>query len=331
MVYRRVAVLAGLLLTAAPFFAAPAGAQVGRSLSPQFGASLTEWMSLHQAPAASVAIMKGDRLMSTAGLGGMSATAPARIASLSKAITGVCIARLVEAGRLSFTTTLGSVLAKTFARLGQPADPRFKTITIEQLLMHRAGLAREPLPGPPARNLTDNFIRALATPLADEPGGPRAYSNVGYLTLGTVVEAVTGSDYERYCRDAALTPMSVSGTIDPQLRPRASSGGWRVSAVDYARFIQVFEPGSDRLGPVARKWQDTRIGNRTYGLGIAIVRNERGTILSHSGRVAARERGGAYVVKFPNGWTAVVTFAGDIRAPGTSDLRRRLETAIADL
>jgi hypothetical protein len=26
-----------------------------------------------------------------------------------------------------------------------------------------------------------------------------------------------------------------------------------------------------------------------------------------------------------------VTFAGDVRAPGTSDLRRRLETAIADL
>jgi CubicO group peptidase (beta-lactamase class C family) len=331
MVYRRVAVLAGLLLTAAPFFGATAGAQGGRSLSPHFGASLTEWMSLHQAPAASVAIMKGDRLMSTSGFGGMAAATPARIASLSKAITGVCVARLVEAGRLSFTTTLGSVLAKTFARLGQPADARFKTITIEQLLMHRAGLARESLPGPPARNLTDNFVRALATPLADEPGGPRAYSNIGYLMLGTVVEAVTGSDYERYCRDAALTPMKVSGTIDPQLRSRASSGGWRVSAVDYARFIQVFEPGSDRLGPVARKWQDTRSGNRTYGLGIAIVRNDRGTILSHSGRVAARERGGAYVVKFPNGWTAVVTFAGDIRAPGTSDLRRRLETAIADL
>jgi CubicO group peptidase (beta-lactamase class C family) len=126
-------------------------------------------MSLHQAPAASVAIMKGDRLMSTSGFGGMAAATPARIASLSKAITGVCIARLVEAGRLSFTTTLGSVLAKTFARLGQPADARFKTITIEQLLLHRAGLARNRL-GPPARNLTDNFVRA-GNLLADDPAG----------------------------------------------------------------------------------------------------------------------------------------------------------------
>lgn len=330
MAYRPIAVLAGLLLTVAPG-GAPASAQVAANPSPQFGASLQDWMSLHRIPAASIAIMKGDQLMSTSGFGGMNAATPARIASLTKAITGVCIAQLVDAGRLSFTTPLGSVLAGTFARLGQPADARFKTITIEQLLMHRAGLAREPLPGPAARSLADSFAKSVATPLADAPGGTMTYSNVGYLTLGMVVEAVTGSDYERYCRHAALAPMKASGTVDPQLRPRASSGGWRVSAVDYARFVQVFEPGSDRLGPAARKWQEARTGNRAYGLGMGIVRNERGIVLSHSGRVALRERGGAYVVKFPNGWTAVVTFAGDLQPTGTADLRRRIGTAIADL
>jgi CubicO group peptidase (beta-lactamase class C family) len=324
----RFAAFAGLLLAALPL-GTPAGAQ-GSGIS-NFSMSLREWMSDHHVPAASVAIMKGDRLVSASGLGGMQASTPARVASLSKAITGVCVAQLVDAGRLSFTTTLGNALGQTFARLGQPVDTRFKSITIEQLLMHRAGLAREPLQGPPARDMSGRFIHALATPLSDNPGAAMVYSNIGYLALGMVVQAVTGRDYERYCREVALTPMKAAGAIDPELRHRASSGGWRVSAIDYARFVQVFEPGSAGLGPAARNWQDSRVGPRAYGLGIAIRRTEQGALLTHTGRVALRERGGAYVVKFPIGWTAVVTFAGDVRAPGTADLRRRLESAISSL
>ena len=102
----------------------------------------------------------------------------------------------------------------------------------------------------------------LATPLDSDPGGEMVYSNIGYITLGMVIQAVTGRDYESYCRDVALRPMNASGTIDPLLRPRASSGGWRVSAIDYARFIQVFEPGSPALGPLGRQWQEARTGNR---------------------------------------------------------------------
>jgi CubicO group peptidase (beta-lactamase class C family) len=324
------AVLTGVLLATAPF-GAPAGAQVvGKPSMAALSQSVQEWMSDYQVPAASVAIMRGGRLVSAFGFGGMNANTPARIASLSKAITGVCVAQLVDAGRLSFTTPLGSVLARTFARLGQPIDPRFKAITIEQLLMHRAGLAREPLPGPPARNLAGRFMQTLATPLNDSPGAAMVYSNIGYVTLGMVVETVTGSAYERYCRDVALRPMKASGSIDPQLQSRASSGGWRVSAIDYARFIQAFDPASPAIGPVARNWQETRRGPQAYGLGVFIRRTQNGTLLTHTGRNALRERGGSYLLVSPHGWTAVATFAGDPRA-WTADLRRRLETAAVGL
>jgi CubicO group peptidase (beta-lactamase class C family) len=332
MTVRRFVMPANLLLAitslAIASLAAPTKAPGLERQASDISASLRQWMKSHQVPSASVAIMQGDRLVSAAGFGGMAPTAPTRIASLSKAITAVCVAQLVDAGRLSFTTPLGTALARTFARLGQPIDPRFKTITIEQLLAHRGGLAREPVTGPRDRTLADRFIKALATPLIDEPGASRTYSNVGYLVLGMVVEAVTGTDYENYCRLASLTPMKVSGTIDPQLRARAPSGGWRVSAVNYARFIQVFEPSSAALGPLARAWQETQRG---YGLGIGIARTAHGTILTHTGRVALRERGGGYIVKYPDGWTAVVTFAGDVRRPGISDLRQLLRRAIADL
>jgi CubicO group peptidase (beta-lactamase class C family) len=327
MTVRRLALPATLLLAIASLSPATEARAVERQ-PPDISAPLRQWMAFHHVPTASVAIMQGDRLVSTSGFGGMQATTPARIASLSKAITAICVAQLVDAGRLSFTTTLGTALARTFARVGQPIDPRFKSITIEQLLAHRGGLAREPVPGPRDRNMTDRFIKSLATPLIDEPGASRTYSNVGYLVLGMVVEAVTGTDYERYCRSAALAPMRVRGTIEPRLLARASSGGWRVSAADYARFIQVFEPGSSPLGPLARAWQERQRG---YGLGVGITRTARGTILTHTGRVELRERGGGYIVKYPNSWTAVVTFTGDVRRPGMSDLRQLLRSAFADL
>lgn len=330
---RPTALLAGFLTTAASIGAAANAHAVGKPLTSTLNPSFREWMSLYQIPAGSVAVMKDGRLASAFGFGGMTAATPARIASLSKAITAVCVARLVDAGRLSFTAPLGTVLARTFARLGQPADPRFRTITIEQLLMHRAGMAREPVRIPPrARDMTGRFTKILATPLTGDPGGAMLYSNSGYHTLGMVVEAVTGRDYERYCREAALRPMQASGTIDPQLRHRAASGGWRMSAIDYARFIQVFDPGSAALGPRARAWQDALAGQRTYGLGVFIRRTERGPLLRHTGLAAHRDRGGAYAVKFPSGWTAVATYAGDPRAAGkggAADLHRRLAAAIA--
>lgn len=58
MADRHVAALAGLLLVAAPFVVAAAGAQVAGNLSPHLGASLPEWMSLHQVPAASIADLR---------------------------------------------------------------------------------------------------------------------------------------------------------------------------------------------------------------------------------------------------------------------------------
>jgi CubicO group peptidase (beta-lactamase class C family) len=67
-------------------------------------------------------------------------------------------------GRLAFRDTLGAVLAKIFQRLGEPADPRFKTVTIEQLLQHRGGLARDVPPSivDPSETLEARFVRAYA-------------------------------------------------------------------------------------------------------------------------------------------------------------------------
>jgi CubicO group peptidase (beta-lactamase class C family) len=291
-------------------------------------ATMRDWMRQHGVPAAALAAIKDGRLAGSFNYSGMDPAKPARIASLSKAITAVCVARLIDDGRLSFSAPLATVLADAFRRFGQPADPRFKTITIEQLLMHRAGLAREAFGGP-AQDMSGTFRRVLATPLETDPGRRMSYSNIGYLTLGVIAETVTGSSYEQHCGAAALAAMKVSGSIDPQLRARAPNGGWRVSAIDYARFVQVFDAEAGVLGEISRKWQDMLSGNPAYGLGTFLRRTAIGRTFWHSGRVPLRERGGAYSIKFDNGWTAVATFNGDVRE-GAGDLRRRLEAAVSN-
>jgi CubicO group peptidase (beta-lactamase class C family) len=292
-------------------------------------ATIQDWMRKYHVPAAALAAMKDGQLVKPFSYGGMDAAKPARIASLSKAITAVCVARLIDQGLLAFNEPLGSAIPDAFRRYGEPADPRFKTITIEQLLTHRAGLARE---ARARRNqdLAGTFRSALAIPLEGNPGGPMSYSNIGYITLGIVAETLTGQDYERYCRGAALAPLGASGSIDPVLRYRTSNGGWRVSAIDYAKFIQVFDPSAHVLGQVTRGWQDALFGDEVYGLGTFIRRTPRGPVFYHSGRAAPDQygdRSGAYTMKFPNGWTTVITFEGD---PRGSDLRRRLEGAVAN-
>jgi CubicO group peptidase (beta-lactamase class C family) len=280
------------------------------------------WVREYDVPGASVAVMTDTGQIRRLHYGGMSPNEPARIASLSKAITAVCAARLIDDGKLAFTDTLGKVLANTFARVGEPADPRFKTITIEQIQTHRAGLAREARHRLPSGRMSDGFKEALASPLAREPGAGMTYSNIGYLTLGVVIEAVSGNDYEDQCRRTALEPMGASGSIDPELRHRAPNGGWRISAVDYAKFVQVWDGKSGLLGSRSRSWMASLTGN--YGLGTRFHRSGRGIRYFHSGRVASADRGGAYYYKFEDGWTVVVIFAGDIRREGRRALPRGL-------
>ena len=215
---------------------------------------------------------------------GMAADAPVPYASLSKAITGVCIANLIERGRLSFDTPLSQALARTLARVGAPADPRLLGVTISQLLVHRAGFGKGDVADAPlAGYLRNNTARrtafdtqlkwVFAKPLTFAPGTRYAYSNAAYLVLGAVVEEASGQDYESYCRQAVLLPLGARGAeLDPAWRILSSYGGWRMPLADYGRFYQAFALGNPAIGPAERAWMMSPEGKQTggnvhYGLG----------------------------------------------------------------
>jgi D-alanyl-D-alanine carboxypeptidase len=115
--------------------------------------------------------------------------------SITKTMTAVVILQLVEEGKIAIDATLSEYI-----------DSDFPDVTIRQLLSHTAGVPN-PMPlewihlqsehaGFTEDVFIDSVLAANARPDAD-PGEEYAYSNLGYLMLGQVVEEVTGMSYSR--------------------------------------------------------------------------------------------------------------------------------------
>jgi CubicO group peptidase (beta-lactamase class C family) len=116
-------------------------------------------------------------------------------------------------------------------------DPRKARVTLRDLLLHRGGL-------PPFRRWfleldgKEAFVRAIEDEaLATEPGATTAYSDVGFMTLGLVVEAVSGRTLDRFLEEELFSPLGMSSTgflPDASLLPRIApteEDSWRGAMV----------------------------------------------------------------------------------------------------
>jgi N-acyl-D-amino-acid deacylase len=146
-----------------------------------------------------------------------------RIGSISKPVTAAAILKLAEEGRLDLDAKAFPMLDQLQPPKGKTADPRIPQITVRQLLHHAGGWDRAVSgdiigAGPDAaRTLNvpapvgpEDFIRyMLGRPLDFDPGSRFAYSNVGYIVMGRIIEKVTGTPYEDYVKGAVLKPAGI--------------------------------------------------------------------------------------------------------------------------
>src|SRR5262249_3757893 len=114
--------------------------------------------------------------------------------------------------------------------------------------------------------------------------------NTGYLALGAIIEEATGKPYLTYCRDNVLTPVGVTGDLDPTWRVLGSYGGWRLSADAYLPLLDLFSASDRRLGDTAKHWMLSPEGKTVspdgqvwYGLGTNVRRAGNGVNTWHWG------------------------------------------------
>lgn len=226
-------------------------------------ATFKDWMANNGVRSGQLSVSHEQALVLARGYGKYRSDTPVLLASLSKAITGACVATLIDAGEIRFDTKIGDVLADYFRRYPQPADPRVENVTVAQLLTHRSGFGRSS--GDPATGdaLSEFLVSgrasqpamrqllslALRNELENKPGKIYTYTNISFLILGVMIEEVTGQPYEKYCNQAVLNPLGITGAgLDPEWRILSSYGGWKLSGPQYLRFMEAFAPDSNILG-----------------------------------------------------------------------------------
>lgn len=132
------------------------------------------------------------------------ANTPVDILSMTKSITGMVLARLIEDGELTPETTLSEAFD------GVPADKA--GITLHQMLTHTAGLPHALGEDSEYLDREAYLARAWSVPLLFQPGERYEYSNVGYSLLAAVVEVTTGEDFDTYVRRQFLEPTGLANT-----------------------------------------------------------------------------------------------------------------------
>jgi CubicO group peptidase (beta-lactamase class C family) len=253
------------------------------------------------------------------------------LGSDSKAMTSTLIARLVERGQLRWDSTL----AEIFPDLAPQMNPEFQKVTLLQLLSHRAGLpANLDLASYSGDDVQSLRLRAAREYLAKKPetrpGSTYAYSNLGYIIAGAIVEKETGQPWERAITDEVFKPLQMNsagfgGTGTPgQMdqpwphtedgQPTAANGpdmdnppvlgpAGRVhcSIQDWARFVQDQLRGARGepalLKPESYQKLQTPPFGGDYALGWIMVQRGwgDGTVLNH---------GGDNTMNFANVWVA---------------------------
>ncbi len=317
----------------------PVPARAQTTVQDRINNALSNWMLANGVSNAGLAVMRDNHLVGSFGHNQMSAETPAPIASLSKAITAVCVMSLIDDGRLRFNTRLYSMPPSFWRAIGpRSRQGAVGNITIEQLLRHRSRITFDPsqdgLVGIPNADSSDVILirRALAQPLGTMPVS-EVYNNINYAILGLVIKTITREPYESYCQRVALAPRGANGRIGAGTRAMGAFGGWELSAVDYAMFARAYDPRSRLLSPAGHAFINARANpnSPTASLGMFVVRTASGRNLFHHGSwhssATTPQQFSSFFAMWDNGISVVVTYDRDLTDAARLSLDNTLRQA----
>ena len=243
------------------------------------------------------------------------------LCSLTKSFTGVAVMQLVDSGKLSLDEPVASYLSNF-----RVADiEASRKITPRSLLCHKSGMGdtghRDRIwheEVNPYKDRADLVNQLTEVQLQTPPNVAFSYSNEGYITLGVLVETVSGTPLEDYFQSQIFDAVGMQRTYprfsqwqsdtdkshgyvkkegtyeETQLVAdysiSLSTGGICSTAYDYANYLiasmnyansALLSLGSlDAMQTVSMPYGDTGWG---YGLGWEIIGNAGRKVVSHSG------------------------------------------------
>lgn len=270
-------------------------------------AAFEGWVEDVGADAAVISIWQKDMHIRDIAVG-MDADTPVELASLSKAVTGLCAAHLIKTGEWSAQTTSLEVL-------GYGPD----AITVDALMTHSAGLGPDETQGAMPFWLDtreDRAADAAATALTrlTQSGTPGsyAYNNENYAVLAAMISAQTGVPHTQFCKTHVLTPAEAT-TATPSSRTgsMAGWGGWQMTVKDYARLMHWAYGPQGMIGSAPQDWPQIEVGGgASYSVGMT-QRVFRGKMnYWHFGALCfpGRLNVGTYAVSWMEDWRAVVAY-----------------------
>jgi CubicO group peptidase (beta-lactamase class C family) len=207
-----------------------------------------------------------------------------RIASMSKAFTGLAILKLRDEGKLSLDALAEAYIPEMRGWRYPTADsPR---IRVRDLLHHTAGFVMDDPWGDRHQVISEAELTRMlkaGVPFSRAPGTAMEYSNFGYALLGRIITNASGMPFDQYIHRTIQRPLGMVSTgyevrdwpierraigyrwendtwvEEPTMRHGAfgSMGGIQTSANDYGRWVAFLLsawPARDdpEAGPVRR-------------------------------------------------------------------------------
>lgn len=193
-------------------------------------------MARGRIPGLSIAIVRGDQLVYSAGYGtardggeAVTADTPFILGSISKAFTALAVRQLVNTGKLQYNAKVIDYLPWFTTADKAQSDQ----ITVLDLVNHTSGISTASGNG---RYMGDTYtqeelVLMMDDVVLDRPvGASEEYSNLNYLVLGQLIEAVSGMPYADYIQTNIYDPLEMnhSYTSEPSAQTDGLAAGHRI-------------------------------------------------------------------------------------------------------
>ena len=191
---------------------------------------------------ASLRVNRSGNVVYREAFGGYGLDTRIRIASASKWLSALLIARLVEQGRLRWSDTVGQYFPDV--------APDKRGITLEQMFSHTSGLpgGDDDCMSNPLYTLATCAERILQQPMIGEPGKVFSYGGNSMQVAGRIAELATGQSWDDlFIADMVVplgltaTDFATSSTAPGYVRNRNPriAGGVRSTLEDYGKVVDM--------------------------------------------------------------------------------------------